>query len=85
MPSESVNIGRGHTEISLLRDGIYSKGEAGAFFSSAFVVGREKDGRFLGPRSQSREWDRLVGNGGFGFLSRFADHGLARGQKGWKV
>ena len=82
VPSERVDIGRGHTEISFLWGGVYSKGTVGAFFSFAFVVGKEKDRRFLGTRLQCRGWDRLVGDGGFGFLNRFADHGLARNWKG---
>ena len=84
MPSERVSIGRGHTEISFLWDGIYFKGAAGALFSPAFVVRREKDGRFLGPGLQCRGWNRLVSNGGFRFVIHFADHGLARGRDGWE-
>ena len=76
MPYERVNIGRGHTEMHVLRDGVYSKGAVGALSFLAFVVRREENWGFLGPRLQ---WDCLVGEDGFEPLNLFAHHGHARG------
>ena len=61
--------------------GVYPKGTGDGIFPFAFVR-REENGRFLGPRVRFRGWDRLVGDGRFELLNRFADHGLARGREG---